>query len=373
MYDILFVGVGRVGGLALDIFFKLYSPLEIKVAVADIDEKRLAEIRSIYGGLVDAFKVSSVNDIVDIARRSYIVATALPSNIALEIIEKILRKGVNVVDVSFIPEDPYSLRNIVEEKKVFYVVDAGFAPGFSNLVVGTIYAKLNDVLDSVRIYVGGLPVENIPPIGYQVTWNPEDLIEEYTRPARIIRNNSLASIDPLEEILEVEIPGIGIFEGFYSDGLRTLLRNVRAKEMYEITIRHKGHLRFIKVLRELGFFDKKPIVVNKCSIKPSKFTAELFSRKLRPSIPDMAILYIDIKKNNLFYRLTSKLVGEPSKPATAYYTALVYAKTISIAYENELEPGIYPLEKLYRYYSEYLSFLKENNVCITVSSNISVL
>ncbi len=373
MYDILFVGVGRVGGLALDILFKLYSPLEIKAAVVDKDENKLAKIRDAYGGLVDTYKVSSINDIVDIARKSYIVATALPSNIALDVIEKILRKGISVVDVSFISEDPYSLENIVKEKKVFYVIDAGFAPGFSNLVVGSVYAKVNDVLDSVRIYVGGIPVENIPPIGYQVTWNPEDLIEEYTRPARIIRNSFLTRVDPLDEVLDVEIPGIGVFEGFYSDGLRTLLRNIKAKEMYEITIRHKGHLQFARILRELGFFDKEPITVDKCSIKPSRFTAELFSKKLKPSIPDIAILYIDIRKNKLFYRLISKLVGEPSKPATAYYTALVYAKTISIAYENEFEPGIYPLEKLYRYYSEYLSFLKENNVYISVSSNISAL
>ncbi len=366
MADLVFIGLGRVGSLALDLLLRLYPGLSVRV-VDCVDKSWVTES---YG--VEFHRACTPSEIAGLCRGAYVVATALPSSVAVGVVEELFKRGYSVVDVSYIDVDPYVFQELCIRSKTYYIPDAGFAPGFSNLVVGYIYSRIGE-LDRVAIYVGGIPVEPVPPIGYQVTWSPEDLIEEYTRSARIVRDYSVVSVDPLKEILSVEIPGLGVFEGFYSDGLHTLLRNIKAREMYEVTIRYKGHLEAMKILRSLGFFDDKPVSVDGYMVSPKRFTACLFREKLRQTIPDQAILYIVVEKKNLYYRLLSRLVGSLEKPATPYYTALVYTKTIAVALEEDIEPGVHPLEKLHRYYQSYRSYLVEHGVEFNVSSNISTL
>ena len=366
MADLGFIGIGRVGRLALELVSKEYKDLDI----VTIDCRDLSQYVSIINPDIRFYRTCDPSEAVDLLHGTPIVATALPSRISRRHIEKILNNGLNIVDVSFIDFDPYDLENMCINKRTYYIVDAGFAPGFSNLVVGKIYHELGD-LDQVRIYVGGIPIEPIPPVGYQITWSPEDLIEEYIRPARIVFDGKIKVVDPLWKIVDVEIPNMGSYEGFYSDGLRTLLRNVRAKEMYEITIRYKGHLTAMKILRDLGFFSKEPLEINDSKIEPFRFTAKLFEKVLRQTIPDKAILYIDLAKDRYYYRLLSSLTGSLEKPATALYTALVYAKTIMLALEKGFDYGVHPLEDLHYYFQDYIDYLIKNNVLINIETNIA--
>ena len=360
MPDLVFLGAGRVGSLALRIFLKDLSNMgKFNILVLDkVDRSKLVNELG-----VEFKKVVSIEDILENLGGAQLVATALPSRVAFRIIRKILEKGYSIVDVSFIPEDPYLTEDIVKDKKVFYIVDAGFAPGYSNLVAGYFYEKLGRDIESLIIHVGGIPVEPVPPIGYVITWNPVDLIEEYTRPARIIENKTIKQVDPLAKIHKITISELGEFEGFYSDGLRTLLRNIRARYMAEITIRHKNHLFIMKKLRDLGFFDDKPLQINNVSISPKIFTARVFEEKLLMNVRDIAILEVIARNENNVARHLSYLYGGIDKPfATTMYTALVFAKTIDLALKKQLDPGILPLEKLWMFKQEYDSFLNNYSV-----------
>ncbi len=357
MPDLVFLGAGRVGGLALRLFLRDLDNMD-KFDVLVLDKVDRSKLVDELG--VEFKKVVCVEDILENLGGAQLVATALPSRIAFGIIRKILEKGFSVVDVSFIPEDPYLVEDLVKDKKVFYIVDAGFAPGYSNLVAGYFYEKLGKNIDSLIIHVGGIPVEPVPPIGYVITWNPVDLIEEYTRPARIIENGIIKQVDPLSKIHEITISELGEFEGFYSDGLRTLLKNIRAKYMAEITIRHKNHLFIMKKLRDLGFFDDKPLRINDVLISPKIFTARVFEEKLSMNVRDIAILEVIARNENSVVRHLSYLYGGVDKPfATTMYTALVFAKTIDLALRKQLDPGIHPLEKLWMHKQEYDSFLNK--------------
>ena len=355
---VAFVGVGRVGSLALKLFAEEYPDAEI-VAVDKFDRSNI--IKGL-GGSTAFHRAHEPLEVFEIVRNADVVATALPSDTALPVVRELLTRGQNVVDVSFMDIDPYIFENLCKKNGSFYVFDAGFSPGFSNLVVGHVSSMMG-MLDLLGIYVGGIPTRPVPPIKYQITWNPEDLKEEYVRPARIVINGSIRTVDPLEKILKVEIPGLGSFEGFYCDNLRTLLRNVKAKEMFYVTLRHEGHLSIMKTLRDLGFFAKGEIEVSGCRIAPYKFTAEMFGRKLQQTIPDQAILYIVASGSGKRYELLTRLIGEKDRSATAYYTALIYAKTCMMALSEELSPGVYPLEHL-RYYDEYLRYLKDHGVFV---------
>ncbi|MET1160264.1 MAG: saccharopine dehydrogenase C-terminal domain-containing protein [Thermoprotei archaeon] len=364
MKSISVIGIGRVGYNAVKYLVEDYN-YEV-LAIECIDKSKLL---SGIGNTMFRRACSPREALKYIEEEEpSLVGVALTSVVAKEYIEELLGNGYSIVDASYIDFDPYTYEELCRDNNVFYVVDAGFAPGFSNLVVGYVYDRVGE-LDRVAIYVGGNPVEPKPPLYYEITWSARDLLEEYTRKARIVRNYQVLDVDPLEHVGRVEIPGKGVYEYFYSDGLHTLVRNIRAREMFEATIRYPGHLEVIKLLRNLGFFDREPINIDGYSVKPIDFTAGLLEERFSQKSIDEAVLYIVIEKNNKYYRLLSILRGIPGLSSIAKYTALVFAKTINIALEKGVRPGVIPLEHMHMYYRDYLEYLEKHGVVFSIETN----
>lgn len=361
MYDLAIIGLGRVGFRTLDFLLKWKPNLRVIGIDCTDRSKTIAE----KGFSIDFVKLCNPSSIVEHLRDVELVATALPSSIIYEYVNELIHNGFSVIDVSYIGFDPYVFNNTCLSKAVTYVPDAGFAPGFSNLVVGYLSKELGE-LDAVEIYVGGIPVEPKPPLYYEITWSPEDLIEEYVRKARLVINGEVREVDPLEKTVEINIPEHGVYEGFYSDGLHTLLRNIRAKNMFEVTIRHPGHLGKVKVLRELGFFDEKPVEIDGLKISPKWFTAKLLSTMFPQTSSDEAILYIRVRKGESAHSVLSVLKRSIGS-ATVDFTSAVFAETIIIALEEGLEPGVHPLEDYSLYYDDYVEKLREIGASITAT------
>jgi len=362
MHKIALIGVGRVGRLALDLLVNDIRGIEVMA----VDCRDLSK----YIGKYDNVKfvcACKPKEVIRSVIGSDLLALALPSGVVYDILYEALKSSFNIVDISYIDFDPYILSEIIHEES-FYIPNAGFSPGLTNLIAGYVYNKLGE-LDKLVIYVGGIPTEPIPPVSYQITWNPEDLIEMYTRSVKMVVDGKLKEVDPLDNIFNVEIPGIGSFEGFYSEGLATLTRNIKARNLYEVTLRHPGHLNSMKLLRQLGLFDKEPVEVDGYLIQPYKLTAKIFEKYLKQTIPDQAILYIEAYKGDYYYKFKSHLVGGEDYSATALYTALVFARTVELALNEYIKPGIYPLETLSHLYQEYISYLRSKGVYIEINSN----
>ena len=132
------------------------------------------------------------------------------------------------------------------------------APGLSNLIVGNIISK-NKIKD-IKIMVGGLPKQKNPPWNYRAPFSPVDVIEEYTRPARIKNNDEIIVKEALSDIQNFEVEGIGELEAFLTDGLRTLLNSDKkisqVPNFSEYTIRYPGHADLVKKLIENGDFSE---------------------------------------------------------------------------------------------------------------------
>ncbi len=182
--------------------------------------------------------------IISILEKSEIAINALPAKIGVKGLLRIKEAGRNAVDITFVEEDLGFYDPEVREKNISIVVDAGVAPGLSNICVGHAKSKLGFLKD-VKIYVGGVPEKPIPPYNLVVHFNPEDLLSEYERPVRIVRNWQVEFVPPLYGLEEVEFMG-KTYEAFYTDGLRTLTKKRWAKNMFEKTIRYKGHAEWIK-------------------------------------------------------------------------------------------------------------------------------
>ncbi|AFL94471.1 saccharopine dehydrogenase related protein [Thermococcus cleftensis] len=270
---VLVLGAGNVGrAIAWDL------REEFEVHVGDVSEERLKAISE----FATPVKVNATDfdELVEVMRGFELVIGALPGRFGYRAVRAAIRAGVDMVDVSFMPENPLDLRDAAEEAGVTVIFDAGFAPGLSHILMGRIWQEMDELREGY-IYVGGLPKEPKPPLYYRITWSPKDLIEEYTRPARAIRDGEVKAVDPFEEIREVKVGGFE-FEAFLSDGLRSLLESVRAGKLEEWTLRWPGHLEKMRILRELGFF--RPEHVDK--------TLEVIAPLMSYESPDFSIMQV---------------------------------------------------------------------------------
>lgn len=359
MKNILLVGLGRVGSRTLTYLRELVR--DTYIYAVDINTTKLSSLKGLENVEPHPYEpgvLGRLGERVDVA------ITALPSNIAFRAILELAGKCVNIVDVSFISEDPYTLERVVEDCKSAFVIDAGFAPGYSNIVIGYAYYKLG-LSDDIEVRAGGIPVEPVPPIGYVVTWNPRDLLEEYTRPARYVEDYKVKAIKPVDSIHKLEIRGIGAFEGFVSDGLRTMLKNINARNLREVTIRWPGHMSAVKLLHELGFLDTSEIVVSGVPLKPIDFTAVVLEKKLSIRANDIAILEVLARnQHGRYYRELALLKGTPENPATPVFTALVHAYTAKIVLDKRIKHGIIAPENLYEFKEEYEMYLCRKGVYV---------
>ena len=191
---------------------------------------------------------------------------ALPSRFGFGAMEAAIDAGRPLVDVSFAAEDPLSLNDRARAAKVTIAVDCGLAPGLSHLLCGDMVGR-QGAPEKLEILVGGVAQDKARPYGYVVTWSLDDLVEEYTRPARIVRDGQPVELPVLTELVHEEVDGAGTMESFLSDGLRTLIVTLPGvRDMEEKTLRWPGHVDAIRPLLASGTFLKE--FREKCVVDP---------------------------------------------------------------------------------------------------------
>ena len=205
-----------------------------------------------------------------------VVVGAVPGAMGFHTLQRVLRIGRPVVDISFFEEDAFRLDGLARERGVAALVDAGLAPGLSNLVLGRLLAEWEEVLE-FECLVGGLPVDRSAPFEYRAPFSPMDVLAEYVRPARIRRDGKVTTRPALSEVELVEVPGVGGLEAFLTDGLRTLLETTEVPDMVEKTMRYPGHAAAMRGLREAGFFSRDPVGKGGRSVPPLEVTGRLLS------------------------------------------------------------------------------------------------
>ncbi len=189
-----------------------------------------------------------------------IVLGALSSKIGMQTLRAVIEAGKNYCDISFMAEDALSLSDLAKERGVTAVVDMGVAPGMSNLLAGYAARTLSPC-ENIEIYVGGLPKERRWPFQYKAGFSPADVIEEYTRPSRIVEHGMVVVKPALSEPELVDFAGVGTLEAFNTDGLRSLATTLKVPSMKEKTMRYPGHIELMRAFRETGLFSQEAIEV----------------------------------------------------------------------------------------------------------------
>ena len=247
---------------------------DFEVLAADLSGDALSGLGALPGVRTMRTDLSSPESVRSAIEGADLVVGAVPGFMGYGTVETVIKAGVDIVDISFFPEDCLGLDAAAREKGVRCLVDFGVAPGCSNLLFGH-STRIFSRLGSFSCMVGGLPELRIPPWEYMAPFSPSDVIEEYTRTARIVREGKVVSLPPLTESELVGLPGVGTVEAFLTDGLRSLLRAEGVPTMIEKTLRYPGYIDKVKLLKESGFLSSEPIELNGRMVVPLELTSRL--------------------------------------------------------------------------------------------------
>ena len=282
---------------------------------------------------VDARQGDVYQNIADLPAQS-VVINMLPGRIGNGVRPLLLEAGHQVVDLAFTAEDPHQYQALAVKNNAVLLWDVGIAPGMSNMLVKKASEILGE-LESITIKVGGNPTQPDSEWSYMAPFSPSDVIEEYTRPARIKVANEICEVPAITDRHMIEVEGYGRMEAFLTDGLRSVLTTIQAVNMREFTVRWPGHID--KWLREADSLDEETL---------------LDAWKFDPSRDEFTWLEVIAESQNQRKRWVVQDSGMNGDGSMARTTGLVTAACALQFLENGplkgcgLAPGIHPPEAL---------------------------
>lgn len=364
MKSVAVLGAGLVGSLVAK---DLAADGRWSVLSVDRSEEALGRLAGIPCLSTEQADLADPVEVTRLASGVDVVVGAVPGFLGTQTVRAALEAGRPVADISFSPEDPFELKGVAEANGVPAIVDCGVSPGLSNLAVGRAVALFDD-LDEVRIFVGGLPAARHWPFEYRSVFSPTDVVEEYLRPARSVEGGAVVVRPALSGVEPLDVPGVGTLEAFYTDGLRTLLRTAKARQLFEKTLRYPGHADRMRMLRETGFFSGEPVAVDGVAVVPRRLTEALLFHSWRRPEGEEELTYLrvtcDGRRGGRSVRRTLELLdrtdratGDTSMARTTGFPCTTAARLLLEGVFTT--PGVFPPELLAGDDAVYGRFLGE--------------
>ncbi len=359
------LGAGMVGrAMALDLSWNH------EVTVFDFSEHNLSLLRQ-RNEMINTFQADLRNHahFAEWFKAADIVLIAVPGFMGYETVKAVIEAGKNVVDISFFPENALDLDELAKKHGVTVITDCGVAPGMSNYIIGRYNEEMK--IDAFEVYVGGLPKMRKKPFEYKAPFSPVDVIEEYTRPARIMENGHIVVKPALTELEWMNFDELGTLETFNTDGLRSLLFTMpHITNQKEKTLRYPGHVDLIIALREAGFFSEEAIEVNGQQISPLQFTSRiLFNEwKLGEDEEELTVMKVILhgEGKTVTYSMLDRYDPVTRTSSMSRSTGYVATATINMLEAGLFtERGVFPPELVGKHkacFDFVLGYLKERNV-----------
>jgi lysine 6-dehydrogenase len=368
MKKIIILGAGMVGkAMAIDLSKKY------KVKSVDIDNDALKFLSSNYSIETEQVDVTVEKKLSNVIKDFDLVISAVPGFLGFQTIQTVIKNHKNLVDISFLPEDVLGLDNLAKENDVTVIMDCGVAPGMPNIIAGYHNEKMK--IEYFEYMVGGLPKVRSFPFEYKAPFSPCDVIEEYTRPARLLENGQIITKPAMSDLELMEFEKVGTLEAFNSDGLRSLIYTLNnIPNMKEKTLRFPGHIQMIQALKAAGFLDYKPLKIREKEVIPFEFTSEvLFNAwKLNPEDEEFTIMKIILsgtEKGNpksIIYDLYDAYDQKEKLSSMARTTGFTATAAADMLLNNVFsKKGMFPPELIGKYpecFNYIMDYLKARNV-----------
>lgn len=295
----LILGSGMMGK---GICFNLCSHDEVSsIILADRDKERAERVAGEMGSpkvKAAAFEATDERRVSELMKESSIALSATSYDHNLKYTEIAIDSGCSFVDLGGnhdIVDRQFELSEKARSRGISVIPDCGLAPGLVNILSARAVEQF-DIVDTVEIRVGGIPVNPVPPLNYFLVFSARGLINEYTEKSRIIENDEVVEVDSMEglETLFFQDP-FGKMEAFYtSGGISTLIRTMkgRVKNLNYKTIRFPGHQHYIKFLMTLGLTGSEPVKINGQQIPPRNVLELLLEKYLGFDNRDATLLRV---------------------------------------------------------------------------------
>jgi len=299
----LVLGAGLQGSAcAYDL---LQNPEVSQVRLADLRFDHLPEFLKPLSGprlLPTSLDVRDREAVLAVMRESDAVMSAIPYYFNLALAECAIEAGVHFCDLGGNTEIVFQQKALADRavaKGVTVVPDCGVAPGMVNILAEYGIRQLDSV-ESVKIYVGGLPQEPEAPLNYQVVYSLEGVLDYYTTRSWVLRSGQRTQVTALSEREPIEFPApVGTLEAFHTaGGLSTMAFRYEGKipEMEYKTLRYPGHAEIMQTIRELGLLDVEPVEVKGVMVSPRDLFVTVVGPKLtKPKGKDLLALRVIVR------------------------------------------------------------------------------
>jgi lysine 6-dehydrogenase len=232
----------------------------VEVGLADVSmDLAQAVVNHLHSDKLTAYQVDATdeNALANFMGKFDVIINALFYSFNEIVARTAIKVGVSSVDlgghIGHITDKVLTLRDAAAEKGVTIIPDLGVAPGMINILSGYGASQLDEV-KSIKLYVGGIPAQPEPPLGYNHVFSMEGLLDHYTDPSLIIRDGKRREITSLSEVETIYFEKFGPLEAFHtSGGTSTLPISFPDVDILEYkTIRYPGHADKFRLLVDLN-------------------------------------------------------------------------------------------------------------------------
>jgi len=299
----LVLGAGLQGSACA--FDLLRRPDVERVTLADLQPKRAAAFlkkkkdKRLVTVRLDAKRGPQLRELM---RGHDAVMNALPYYFNYPVAKAAVAMGLHCADLggnTEIVQKQKTLHAAAQKKHVSIIPDCGLAPGMVNIIAAEGIRRVGDV-ESVKIFVGGLPQQPEPPLNYQIVYSLEGALDYYTTPSWVLRDGRPERVDALSEVEAVEFPSpVGTLEAFHTGGgISTMpwAYRGRVRTMEYKTLRYPGHVAIMRPIRELGLLSLDPVSVKGTEIVPREaFIATVSPQLTKPNARDLVALRVEVQ------------------------------------------------------------------------------
>ena len=299
---ILVLGAGRMGlGATYDLAHN--SPVDA-VTVADLDlERARAVVSSVKSKKLTpaGIDVANHDEVVALMRGHDAAISCVGYHLNLQLARAAIEARVNFCDLggnNSVADRELALDAEARAAGINIIPDCGLAPGMVSVLAAHGGARFSK-LDEIHIRVGGLPQNPKPPLGYQIIFSVDGLINEYVERSRVIRNGEIAEVDSMTELERLEFPEpFGELEAFQtSGGTSTLPESFvgRVNQLDYKTIRYPGHCEKFKTLIDLGLASNERVEIDGAMTTSRRVLAEMLLRHLPEGEPDVVLVRLEFQ------------------------------------------------------------------------------
>ena len=181
-----------------------------EVRLADLHVGHLPDFLAPYSGprlIPTPLDVRDRDAVLGAMRDCDAVMSAIPYYFNYELARSAVEAGVHFCDLGGNTEIVFKQKELdaeAKQKNITVVPDCGLAPGMVNILAEYGIAQLDSV-DSVKIFVGGLPQHPEPPLNYMLVYSLEGALDYYTTLSWVLRDGKRTQVTALSEREPVDV------------------------------------------------------------------------------------------------------------------------------------------------------------------------